>query len=93
MDWIVALLHVCGDWDNLKEVAADTFTQFSLLAADTKVVAALSLWNDAVKASANEKLLEEFETVRQIIAAGVFKHLTPGSPETRTESPQQSHQL
>ncbi len=47
---LAALHHLCGEWHKVKEVAADTYQWFRLLAADTKAIAALSLWNDAVKA-------------------------------------------
>ena len=53
----------------LEKLAADTFRHFRLLAANTKAIAALSLWNDAVQAQkwAEEKLAE----ARQLILAGV----------------------
>lgn len=69
---LAALRHLCGEWDKLEELAADTFQRFRLLAANTKAIAALSLWNDAVKARKGKELLEKFEEARKVIAAGVF---------------------
>lgn len=68
---LAALRHVCGEWDKLEELAADTYGRFRLLAADTKAIAALSLWNDAVKARKGKELLEKFEQARKVIVAGV----------------------
>ncbi len=53
------------------EVAADTYQRFKLLAADTKAIAALSLWNDAVK-SGHQELFERLEQARRIVVAGIF---------------------
>ena len=74
-----ALLHLCGDWPELEKLAGETFERFRLLAAETRAIAALSQWNDAVKAQRNEELFELSEKARQIIAAGVFS----GRPRKR----------
>ena len=65
-----ALLHLCGAWAELQQLAGETFGRFRLLAAYTKAIAALSLWNDATKARRwNEALLKE---ARSAIAAGLI---------------------
>ncbi len=67
---LAAMLHLCGEWAGVEKIAASTFQRFRLLAADTKAIAALSLWNDAVLARRwDEKKLAK---ARQLIAAGAL---------------------
>lgn len=57
------------EWDKLIPLAAEIFKRFRILAADTKAIAALSLWADAVKA---QKLTDEITTsARQKIEARI----------------------
>ncbi len=66
---LAALLHLSGRWPELEDIASETYQRFRLLAADTKAIAALSLWNDAVKARTWDE--EKLAQARQIIVAGV----------------------
>ncbi len=83
---LAALLHLCGEVDELEEIALKTFERFRVLSgADTQTLAALQLWVDAVKARAWEtvdvdpedpgKALRGYESkhgaARQAILAGV----------------------
>ncbi len=46
-----AALHgLFGEWEDLEDLAADTFARFCELAADVEAIAALSLWVEAVEA-------------------------------------------
>ncbi len=49
-----------GRWDELKELAAETFRQFKALSADAEAIAALKLWKDAIdQDQLEDKLLSE----------------------------------
>ncbi len=47
---LAAMLHLCGEFDALEEIASTTYQQFAALSgADTQTLAALSLWLSAVR--------------------------------------------
>ena len=67
---LAALLHLCGDWTALEKIASQAYHFFELLAADTKAIAALSLWNDAVQAQQWDE--KKHTKARAVIAASAL---------------------
>ncbi len=48
---LATLYHVLGRWEDLEDIAAETFRRFRLLSGNTQAVAALSMCADAVRRS------------------------------------------